>query len=458
MRSSAVVPVIASILAFASLVFVNQESRAQDEEDAKGREFVAAAQRGDENAVRRSLGMDPGLVEATDAMGMTALDWAATRQHWHIFRQLLAKDAPVTAVGSDGGTVLHRVSHYDRPDMVQLLLDAGADISVQNQWGRAPLHVAARRGCREVAALLLARGADPNATTREGWTTLHVAHRAGQPEMVELLLAAGADPQKRDSAGKLPVDLSFQRPEPVAIEPAKLHEYQGLYDVSEEFHFKVWLEGDRLLLQDFGADEMYPTGPDSFYCRSEPWSVAFERGENGAVDAIEVHFLRRAVRGTRRDHPQYVGSHACRECHLGGEHGNPYVPWLSSRHAATYWRLATDWAMFLARQRPSFKDMKNPREDDRCLLCHSTAAQDPDALFASTFKVGEGVGCEACHGPGSMYLDADVMSDRAAFLAAGGRVPDEGTCRNCHRNPDQFNFEELWPKIAHPSPEGTYVH
>jgi hypothetical protein len=50
------------------------------------------------------------------------------------------------------------------------------------------------------------------------------------------------------------------------------------------------------------------------------------------------------------------------------------------------------------------------------------------------------------------------MSDRDAFLTAGGRVPDEGTCKNCHRNPDQFDFEELWPKIAHPRPAETDRH
>lgn len=455
MRSSVTVPLITAILAFASLALVSQDTPPRSQDDSKGREFVAAARRGDENAVRKSLDTDPDLVRATDVLGMTALDWAATHEHWHIFRQLLAKGAPVDNVGFDGGTVLHRVCHFDRPDMVQLLLDAGADISVQNQWGRTPLHVAARRGSREVAALLLARGADPDAATREGWTTLHVAYRAGQPELVELLLSAGADPQRSDSAGKLPAEHYFQRPEAVSIDRAKLYEYQGLYDVTQNFQFKVWLEGDRLLLQDFAADEMYPTGPDSFYCRSEPWSVAFRRGEDGAVREIEVHFLRRAVRGTKRDHPQYVGSHTCRSCHLGREHGNQYVQWLSSRHAAAYWRLATDWALFLALQRPYFQDIENPRADDRCLLCHTTAAQDPDALFASSFDAAEGVGCEACHGPGSEYRHAEIMSDRAAFLAAGGSVPDERTCQNCHRNPERFEFDEWWPEIAHAKPAET---
>lgn len=449
MRSAVVVPVVMSMLAVAGLASVDVSAPQQAQDEGKGREFVAAARRGDENKVRKALEADPDLVNATDALGMTALDWAATGEHWHIFRQLVAAGAPVNRVGFDGGTVMHRVCHYDRADMVELLLEAGADLTVQNQWGRAPLHVAARRGCSDVAVLLLARGADPDAATREGWTTLHVAYRAGQPELVELLLAAGADAAKRDSAGVLPAEYSFQRPAAVELEPAKLYEYQGLYDVSEDFHFKVWVAGEVLKLKDFGADEMYPTGPDSFYCRSEPWSVVFSRDDAGTVREIEVQFLRRAVRGSKREHPQYVGSGECRACHLGEAHGNPYLRWISGRHASAYWRLATDWALFLALQRPYFQDMENPREDHRCLLCHATAAQEPDALFAETFKVGEGVGCEACHGPGSLYRDPGVMSDREAFLAAGGRIPDEATCQSCHRNPEQFQFEEWWPRIAH---------
>jgi len=454
MKSAIAALVFASAFVFAGLTTLVGSTAAIVQDDDRGRAFVAAAKNGDGNAIRRWLGEDPDLVGATDALGMTALDWAATREHWHIFRQLIAAGAPVTTVGFDGGTVLHRVAHYDRADMVELLLNSGADVAVQNRWGRAPLHVAARRGSGEVASLLIARGADPNIGTREGWTSLHVAYRAGQPDLVELLLAAGADSQVRDTAGVLPIDLAFERPEAVAIEPAKLYEYQGLYDVSEDFHFKVWVEGDKLVLQDFGADEMYSTGTDSFFCTSEPWAVEFQRGADGAVDGIEVQFLRRSVRGTQRDHPEYVGSHACRSCHLGEEHGNQYVRWLSSRHNAAYWRLATDWALFVAKQRPYYQDMEDPQEDDRCLLCHSTGRQDPEALFASSFDASQGVGCEACHGPGSKYMDAETMSDRSAFTAAGGVVPDEDTCRNCHRAAD-FDFHELWPDIAHPRPSGN---
>jgi hypothetical protein len=43
------------------------------------------------------------------------------------------------------------------------------------------------------------------------------------------------------------------------------------------------------------------------------------------------------------------------------------------------------------------------------------------------------------------------MADREAFLAHGGRIPDEATCRTCHEG-DRFEYEERLPRIAHPRP------
>ena len=122
---------------------------------------------------------------------------------------------------------------------------------------------------------------------------------------------------------------------------------------------------------------------------------------------------------------------------------------VTSRHAGAYWRLATDWAALLASFRPEYQDVAEPIAERRCLLCHTTVAQDPDALLARSFRVTEGVGCETCHGAGSLYIDEEVMKDRGRFLAAGGLIPDEKTCRKCHRNAERFDFETWWPKISH---------
>jgi hypothetical protein len=214
----------------------------------------------------------------------------------------------------------------------------------------------------------------------------------------------------------------------------------------------VWLEEDGLRLREFAPDDLIPVGIDEFACRQEPWRVQFVRGEDGKVTTIEVDFLRRTIRGEKTNAPRYVGSKVCVACHTGADRGRQDVLWMRSRHAHAYWRLGSDWAVFLARLRPHYQDLDSPMDDQRCLLCHATGAQDPEALFESSFRPQEGVSCEACHGPGSNYATLEAMTDREAFLAAGGRIPDATTCATCHRNSDNFDWAEFWPKIAHPKP------
>ncbi len=344
---------------------------------------------------------------------------------------------------------------HDRPDAVQLLLDAGANVSIKNQWGRTPLHVAARRGCFDVAELLLDAGADPNATTNEGWTPMHVAARSGQKSMLDLLETRGADPTRTDSEGLTACQSWKQRPRSVPVDPSQLAEYEGIYDLGDGFTMKVWLEEDRRRLREFAPDDLIPVGIDEFSCRQEPWRVHFLGSKNDDITTIEVDFLRRTVRGTRMNAPRYVGSKVCMDCHNGADQGQQDVVWMRSRHAHAYWRLGSDWSLYLARLRPHYQDLENPMADDRCLLCHVSGSQNPDALFLPSYRPQEGIGCEACHGPGSEYASADVMANRETFLANGGRIPDAETCRTCHRNPDNFDWAEFWPKIAHPKPQAA---
>lgn len=413
-------------------------------------DLIAASRRGDLFAVKHYSRKLPATISARDAFLYTPLHWAAIQGHWDVVEVLVEHDADVNAIGGDGGTPLHLASHHDRPDMIRLLLDQGADLSIQNRWGRTPLHVAARRNCDLVAALLLSRGADPNATTKEGWTPLHVAQMAGHPRVRDLLLAHGADPERTDGEGKSPADYAFDRP--AAVEPAAgtLDAYVGRYALGPEVALRVWVDEGRLYMAEFGPNELYQIAPDTFYCRREPWKVEFRRDAEGRVDRVDVTFLRRTVHGARLPEYGYVGSQVCGECHLAeGTGGQQSVHWMRSPHARAYWELKTDWARFLASIRDEYQDIEDPSTEWRCLKCHVTGAQDQIAGPADTFRQEEGVGCEACHGPGSVYVGPAIMGDRAAFLANGGRIPDEATCRTCHEG-DRFQYEDRLVRVAHP--------
>jgi YVTN family beta-propeller protein len=87
-----------------------------------------------------------------------------------------------------------------------------------------------------------------------------------------------------------------------------------------------------------------------------------------------------------------------------------------------------------------------------CLRCHASG-QGAGRGFLESFAVDEGVGCEACHGPGSEYQAEAIMRDRPAALAAGLETAPGRTCLACHENAHgkPFDLEAGLSRIAHPT-------
>jgi hypothetical protein len=97
----------------------------------------------------------------------------------------------------------------------------------------------------------------------------------------------------------------------------------------------------------------------------------------------------------------YTGSTACGECHGQESIGNQNKIWKSSPHARAYRTLKNEKASEIAKD----KNIKDPSSDAKCLKCHATGGGKTEALRE------EGVGCEACHGPGSVYSEMSVHVD-----------------------------------------------
>ncbi|MSR83915.1 MAG: hypothetical protein EXS58_13495 [Candidatus Latescibacteria bacterium] len=109
------------------------------------------------------------------------------------------------------------------------------------------------------------------------------------------------------------------------------------------------------------------------------------------------------------------------------------------------------------------KGIADPQKDGKCLKCHLTAYGVDAALIVKGttpeekgFVAEEGVQCESCHGPGSLYKSRKTMKDKTAAVAAGLIIPDEKLCKTCH-NPEspsykEFNYAEAKKKIEHPNP------
>jgi len=183
-----------------------------DQQTASGHTLLhLAACCGNEEAVGMLLAHG-AAVDAPDTDGWTALFLAAVRQQTAVVKQLLAAGAAATAMCNSGRTLIHCLisnqcaagpsadaaqsaegGPHARGEIMQLLIDSGADVNAKDPIGWTPLHDAAACGNTAAAALLLAHGADVRAADMNGMSILYGAARNGHVDMVQMLLDAGAE-------------------------------------------------------------------------------------------------------------------------------------------------------------------------------------------------------------------------------------------------------------------------
>ena len=77
---------------------------------------------------------------------------------------------------------------HGHKDAVRELLKRGSEPDVQTESdGSTPLHVAARRHFKDVVQILIDGGADPTMADWDGKTPLYWAERGGHGEVIALL-------------------------------------------------------------------------------------------------------------------------------------------------------------------------------------------------------------------------------------------------------------------------------
>ena len=81
----------------------------------------------------------------------------------------------VDKVDAVGKTALMYAAERNSPIVVQLLLDGGANVEVTDAWGRTALHFAVRRAGLKTVKMLLSSGANVCVEDRKGWTPLTYA-------------------------------------------------------------------------------------------------------------------------------------------------------------------------------------------------------------------------------------------------------------------------------------------
>jgi hypothetical protein len=158
------------------------------------------------------------------------------------------------------------------------------------------------------------------------------------------------------------------------------------------------------------------------------------------------------------EEPAYVGADSCKKCHFA-----QHKSWKDGKLAKAFEDLKPGNAVE-AKKAAGLDPDKDYCQDPACLACHTTGYGTPTGYPAPPAEgaewteeektraaLNEGVTCEACHGPGSLY--GPYKKDHKEFKhaeirALGALVPVTAEhCTDCHdksKSPTvkDFDFEK----------------
>jgi hypothetical protein len=163
----------------------------------------------------------------------------------------------------------------------------------------------------------------------------------------------------------------------------------------------------------------------------------------------------------QQDQAKYLGPGSCAAtaCH-GGVMArdttkvlqNEYSTWIvQDRHSRAYTVLNQP----LGQRMAAILKIGDPTKEQKCLVCHALAP--PPALMGREFDISEGVSCESCHGPSSLWLGPHVQaSARHADMVRLGLVDNKNLearserCLTCHLGTENAQVDHEMLAAGHP--------
>ena len=142
-------------------------------------------------------------VNKVDSRGKSSVMSAAENCYGHVVKYLLDKGACVNDHGNV--KVLLKVAMHGSLEVINYIVQAGADINETNDDSETTLFQVVKKNCSEAVECLVKAGADIYLADVEGFTPLDAAVRLGHDGCLRELIKGGADVNKVGPRGVKPV-------------------------------------------------------------------------------------------------------------------------------------------------------------------------------------------------------------------------------------------------------------
>ena len=206
-------------------------------------DIFAAISEGAINSVREILEQDPSLAKQSNESAISPLMMAMYHRNTEItklirehvgktdlfeaaalgetkrLKELLQDPEMTGTLSADGFTALHFAAFFAHADAAALLLETGADVNAiaDNPSRVQPLHSAVAGADFLIVQMLIDAGADVNACQNQGFTPLMGAAANGHMEILDVLVRSGADLGLQSDDGKTALHFAREKDQAVAI-------------------------------------------------------------------------------------------------------------------------------------------------------------------------------------------------------------------------------------------------
>jgi len=204
------------ILAFS---FLGMEANAISERKRKGlsKNLVKMAQKGKLKNVKKLIGQGADLsylgqcAQPHVKYSCSALYSAILAGHMEVAKELLKKGKSLNLLNAKNKeTALMAAVKKNNEKLVDLLVDAGADVNIENKKGVTPLILASWEGNLNILKKLVSGGADVNHADNKGQTSLMDAAEKGHSDIVSGYWALGVDVDAKNAKGETAFELALR--------------------------------------------------------------------------------------------------------------------------------------------------------------------------------------------------------------------------------------------------------